>query len=271
MDDTKENASEWSLERVTQVRKMIRLGEWTRPTAELAAGFIQANLVIVPVELAHDFTEFCRLNPQPCPLIEALAPGVSEPSTRWAASADIRTDIPRYRIYEHGILTAEPIDIRAYFHDGLAAFLLGCSFSFDHVLGIAGIPVRHLECGSNVSMYETNIACRSAGVFAGFLVVSMRPIAVHLIDQVISITSDIPLAHGAPVHIGTPEAIGIDDLADPDYGEAVDIRADEVPVFWACGVTPQAIARQARLPLMITHAPGCMFITDRRVADLESK
>ena len=249
-----------------RARERIRRGEWTGPTADLAPGFVQANLAIVPQEVAGDFKAFCRLNPRACPLLEALPPGECRPGEAWAREADIRTDLPRYRIYERGELRGEERDILDRFHPGLAAFLLGCSFSFDEALIQAGIPVRHLESRVNVSMYVSNIACRPAGVFSGPMVVSMRPVPAALVGRAAEITRRMPLAHGAPVHIGRPGEIGIRDLASPDFGDAVEIRAGEVPVFWACGVTPQAVALAARLPLMISHAPGCMFVTDRRAA-----
>ncbi|HPJ57160.1 MAG TPA: putative hydro-lyase [Kiritimatiellia bacterium] len=260
--------SNWS---PAEARARIRRGEWTGPTALLAPGFVQANLVIVPRDAARDFLAFCQRNPAPCPLIEALPPGEWRPAADWASEADLRTDLPRYRIYERGLLAREATDLLRDFHEDLAAFLLGCSFSFDAALARAGLPVRHVESGRNVPMYETCIPCRPAGVFAGPMVVSMRPIPEARVKQAAEITRRIPLAHGAPVHAGDPAQIGIRDLARPEYGDAVDIRAGEVPVFWACGVTPQAVARAARLPLMITHAPGGMFITDRRTADLESR
>jgi uncharacterized protein YcsI (UPF0317 family) len=248
-------------------RARIRRGEWTGPTAALAPGFVQANLAIVPRDAATDFLEFCRLNPAPCPLLDALPPGEWRPSARWAANADLRTDLPRYRIYEHGHLVREPADILADITPGLCAFLLGCSFSFDEALLRAGLPVRHIECGRNVSMYITTIPCQPAGPFAGPMVVSMRPIPAAQVEAAAGITRRIPLAHGAPVHIGDPAAIGIRDLAAPDYGDPVDVRPGDVPVFWACGVTPQAVAQAARLPRLITHSPGCMFITDRRAEE----
>lgn len=252
-----------------QARAMIRRGEWTGPTAALAPGFVQANLVIVPSGAAGDFLEFCRRNPRPCPLLEALPPGEARPSEKWASGADLRTDIPRYRIYENGVPTGEVPEIRDRLTDGLSAFLLGCSFSFDAGLQRAGIPVRHVECGRNVPMYVTNIPCEPAGIFSGPMVVSMRPLPEERVAEASEITRRLPLAHGAPVQIGNPGAIGIRDLEAPDYGDPVEIRPGEVPVFWACGVTPQAVAAAARLPLMITHAPGCMFITDCRAEALE--
>jgi uncharacterized protein YcsI (UPF0317 family) len=252
-----------------EIRAAIRRGEWTGPTAALAPGFVQANLAIVPNEVAADFKAFCLANPAACPLIEALPPGEWRPDARWAAGADLRTDLPRYRIYRGGELREEPTDIREFFHAGLSAFLLGCSFSFDDALLAAGIPVRHVESGRNVSMYVTNVQCRAAGVFSGPLVVSMRPIPAARVELAARITAALPLAHGGPVHVGDPGAIGIRDLAQPSFGDAVEIRAEEVPVFWACGVTPQAVALRAKLPLLISHAPGCMFVTDRRAAELE--
>jgi len=242
-------------------RELIRRGEWARPTAGLAPGYAQANLAIVPRTQAYDFLVFCQRNPKPCPLLEVTDPG--DPRPRYSAEmADLRTDLPRYRVYEHGILSGEVADLRALWREDLVAFLLGCSFTFEHAMMRAGIAVRHIEQGVNVPMYITTIPCRPAGPFEGPMVVSMRPVALHLVSRAVQVTSRYPLAHGGPLHIGDPQAIGIRDLQKPDFGDPVEVRAGEVPVFWACGVTPQAVALHARLDLLITHAPGHMFITD---------
>jgi uncharacterized protein YcsI (UPF0317 family) len=224
---------------------------------------VQANLVVVPVEYADSFREFCARNPRPCPLLDVTETGSAEPR-HVAPGADLRTDIPRYRVYQDGSLAAEVDTLADVWEPSHVGFLLGCSFSFERALAGAGIPLRHIELGRNVAMYRTNQACEPAGPFHGPLVVSMRPIPDHLVAEAIRVTRGFPHAHGAPVHVGHPAALGIADLERPDYGDPLPIRSGESPVFWACGVTPQAAAEAARLPLMITHAPGHMFITDLR-------
>jgi uncharacterized protein YcsI (UPF0317 family) len=232
----------------------------------LALGFQQANLVVVPRELAFDFLLFSQRNPKPCPLLDVTEPGDPEP--RFVApGADLRTDLPCYRVWRDGELTDEPADIRKYWRDDLVSFLLGCSFTFENALLQAGIPVRHIEMGRNVPMYRTSIPCRSAGQFRGPLVVSLRPLTPAHVIEATRICSRFPQAHGAPVHFGDPAAIGIADVSRPDYGDPVEFRTDEVPVFWACGVTPQAAVMAAKLPFAITHKPGCMFICDWRESD----
>jgi uncharacterized protein YcsI (UPF0317 family) len=252
-----------------EARAMTREGRWTGITAGLAPGFAQANLAILPRELAYDFLLFCVRNPKPCPLLDVTDAG--SPVPRLAApDADLRVDLPRYRVYRDGELVDEPLSIECYWSDDLVAFLLGCSFTFEHGLIEAGIPLRHIECGCNVPMYRTNVACQPAGIFGGPLVVSMRPIPAQLVATAVQISGRYPSVHGAPVHIGTPEALGIRDLGSPDWGDPVPVLEGEVPVFWACGVTPQAVAMQARPPLMITHAPGHMFLTDIPITSLAS-
>lgn len=249
------------------MRAEIRAGRWTEPTAGLAAGHAQANVVIVPQSAAYDFLLFCHRNPKPCPLLDVTDPGDAHP-LHAAPDTDLRTDVPRYRVFRHGRFGEELTDIAPLWRNDFVAFLLGCSFTFEAAMERAGLPVRHVEEGRNVPMYRTSIASRPAGVFRGPMVVSMRPIPQADVPHVVQVTARYPLAHGAPIHIGDPSAIGIPDLSRPDYGEAVSIRTGEVPVFWACGVTPQAAVEQARLELMITHAPGHMFITDLRDEDL---
>jgi uncharacterized protein YcsI (UPF0317 family) len=252
------------------VRQAARRGEWNEPTAGLARGFVQANLVVVPRESAYDFLLFCQRNPKPCPLLDVTEPGSAEPRGA-APGADIYTDAPRYCVYEHGELTAEPTDLLSRRRDDLIGFLLGCSFTFEHALLEAGVPVRHIEQGRNVPMYRTGIACRQAGAFRGSMVVSMRPMTPAQAVLAVRVCTRFPRAHGTPIHFGDPEAIGIRDIAHPDFGDPVDVRPGEVPVFWACGVTPQAAAMEARPPLLMTHKPGHMFVTDLRDADLEGE
>ena len=364
-----------------EVREQIRSGQWRGVTSGVAPGFVQANLAILPKELAFDFLLFCQRNPRPCPLLEVIEAGSTEPALT-APGADIRTDIPGYRVYEDGQFTAEvdsllplwhddlvsfllgcsfsfetamvdagmqlrhqemgcnvpmyitnipttpagmfsgpmvvsmrPIkhqqivravqvtsrfpathgapvhidvtrtDIPGYrvyedgqftaevdsllplWHDDLVSFLLGCSFSFETAMVDAGMQLRHQEMGCNVPMYITNIPTTPAGMFSGPMVVSMRPIKHQQIVRAVQVTSRFPATHGAPVHIGNPGVIGIRDLSRPDFGDPVEIHPGEEPVFWACGVTPQAVALNSKPPLMITHAPGYMFITDQRDAE----
>jgi uncharacterized protein YcsI (UPF0317 family) len=244
-----------------QERLRIRSGDFSGPTAGLAAGNVQANLVILPKALAHDFLRFAQANPKPCPVLAVSEPGdPGLPSL--GEDLDIRTDLPKYRVWRHGELLEEPLDIRHVWQDDLVSFAIGCSFSFEQALVEEGIELRHMTCGSNVPMYRTNIRCMPAGRFAGPLVVSMRPLAPADAIRAIQITSRFPSVHGAPVHIGLPEAIGIADLAKPDYGDSVPMREGELPVFWACGVTPQAMIVEAKPDFCITHAPGSMLITD---------
>lgn len=250
-----------------EVRLAARRGELTGQTSGLAPGFAQANLVILPREFASDFLLFCQRNPKPCPLLDVTSPGVPTPP-RAAPSADLRTDLPRYRVWKEGRLAAEPTDIRDLWQDDFVSFVIGCSFTFEEALLRAGVPVRHIALGHNVPMYRTNIPCAPAGIFHGPLVVSMRPLKPAQAIRAVQITSRYPAVHGAPVHVGLPGQIGIADLARPDFGESVPVEADELPVFWACGVTPQAALMAARPPLAITHSPGCMFVTDLRDEEL---
>jgi len=250
-----------------ELRALMRSGEWTGVTAGLAPGYAQANLVALPREMAFDFLLFCQRNPKPCPLLEVLEPGCSEPR-RTAPGADLRTDLPRYRIFRHGTLVEEREDILSDWRDDLVSFLLGCSFTFEAALMDAGIPLRHLEQGRGVPMYRTSLETDSAGPFTGPVVVSMRPIKSSQVPRAVQVTSRFPSVHGAPLHIGDPAAIGIEDIGRPDYGERTEILHGEVPVFWACGVTPQAVAAQCKPAFMITHSPGHMFITDKRDEEL---
>lgn len=243
------------------IRQDIRAGKLTRVTAGMGQNYVQANLAVLPRAQAYDFLLFCQRNPKPCPLIEVCDEGSPEP-VGVAPGADLRTDIAKYRIYEHGELAAEVTDIGPYWRDDLVAFLLGCSFTFEWALLEAGIRLWHVEHGKGVAMFRTSIACRPAGVFHGPMVVSMRPIAGSAVARAVAASARFPGAHGAPVHIGDPAAIGIADVMRPDYGDVQEFGTGDLPVFWACGVTPQAVAMAARPPLMITHSPGHMFITD---------
>jgi uncharacterized protein YcsI (UPF0317 family) len=249
-------------ESAADARARIRSGEHTGPTSGLALGFAQANLVVLPVDDALDFLRFCVRNPKPCPLLEVTDTGSPRPSTL-APDADLRTDLPRYRVFRDGELVDEPTDVTQYWRDDLVVFLLGCSFTFEWALAAAGLPLAHQAQDVNVPMYVTNRRCVPAGSFEGPLVVSMRPFAPHHIPRAVEVSARFPAMHGGPVHVGDPAALGIADLGTPDFGDPVRIGPGQVPVFWACGVTPQAVALEARPPLAIFHAPGHMFITDR--------
>ena len=250
-----------------ETRQQIREGKLLKPTCGLAPGFTQANLVVLPRECAFDFLIFCQRNPKPCPVLEVLEPGSFEPVLT-APKADIRTDIALYRVYQDGKFTAETEDIKEYWNSESVSFLLGCSFTFETALIRAGIALRHIDEGQNVPMYVTSIPTAPAGMFHGPMVVSMRPIPRDKVVKAVQITSRFPGVHGAPVQIGEPEIIGITDLSKPDYGDPVAIRENEIPVFWACGVTPQAVALESKPVQMITHSPGHMFITDILDEDL---
>jgi uncharacterized protein YcsI (UPF0317 family) len=247
-------------------RARFRQGASVRPTAGLAPGFVQANLVVLPRALAFDFLLFTHRNPKSCPLLEVVDAGSAEPR-QMAPGADLRTDVPKYRVYRSGVLVEEPADLLSLWTADLVSFLIGCSFTFESALVEAGIPVRHVEQCTNVPMYITTLPTVPAGMFHGPTVVSMRPVPADKVVRAVQVTSRFPAVHGAPIHIGDPGAVGIRDIARPDHGDPVEIRPGEVPVFWACGVTPQAVAMASKPPLMMTHAPGHMFITDRRDAE----
>jgi len=250
-----------------EARLAIRAGAFDSQTAGVAPGYVQGNLAVLPEALASDFLRFCQLNPKPCPLLAASAPGDFRLPTL-ADDLDIRTDLSRYRVFRNGELVDEPRDIRSYWRDDLVAFVLGCSFSFEEALLDAGIELRHMTCGTTVPMYRTSIATAPAGPFHGPVVVSMRPMSAANAIRAVQITTRFPAVHGAPVHIGKPELIGIGDLGKPDYGDPVPINADELAVFWACGVTPQSVVASTKPEFCITHAPGCMLVTDRRNTEL---
>ncbi|MCG7290935.1 putative hydro-lyase [Corynebacterium afermentans] len=244
-----------------QARALFRTTD-VATTAGFSAGFAQANLIALDRKYAFDFLLFAQRNPKPCPLLGVLEPG--EVSSPLLAGGDIRTGIPSYRVFSHGSLIDEPTDATAYWTENTVAFVIGCSFTFEQALLDNNVPVAHIEQGVNVPMYLTNIDCEPAGVFSGKMVVSMRPIPANLVSDAVRITSRYPAVHGAPVHVGEPGLIGIDDLAAPDFGDAVDIPAGWVPVFWACGVTPQSIVMHSKPELAICHSPGKMLITDVR-------
>lgn len=252
----------------SEVRHQIRVGRITGQTSGMCKGYAQANLVTLPKDIAYDFLLFAQRNPRPCPLLEVSDTG--ERLLKYIArEADIATDIPKYRIYEQGELKGEYENVVEFWRDDLVSFLIGCSFSFEGDLLEAGVPVRQIEEGKNVPMYNTNIPCHPAGIFHGNMVVSMRPIPYELVPKAVLITGQMPKVHGAPIHIGNPEAIGIEDLSKPDYGEMVTIKDGEVPVFWPCGVTPQNIIMNSRPDFVITHAPGHMLITDTKNINLK--
>jgi uncharacterized protein YcsI (UPF0317 family) len=253
--------SEQSPGGAASVRAAIRAGAIGGNTAGMAPGIAQANIAIVPAAVAEDFARFCAANPRACPLLARGDPGDPGLPTMGAA-IDIRSDLPRYRIFRDGALAAEASDILDLWRDDFVTFAIGCSFTFEHALLAEGVPLRHVAQGRNVAMYRTDRDSAPCGPFGGRLVVSMRPFAAADVARATRISGRFPRMHGAPIHAGDPTALGIKDLARPDYGEAVDVGADEVPLFWACGVTSQAALQSARLPLFIAHAPGCMLVTD---------
>jgi uncharacterized protein YcsI (UPF0317 family) len=244
-----------------QARALFRTGAVPVTTSGWCRGYAQANLLAVPRELAFDALLFAHRNPGPCPLLAVTDPGDPHPA-ELAATADLRTDLPGYRIYADGELVAEVPDATEYWRDDLVAFLIGCSFSFEAALATAGVPIRHVEQGRNVPMYLTDRPCRPAGVLSGPLVVSMRPVPAGLVETAVEVSARYPAMHGPPVHVGDPSDLGIKDLTQPDFGEPVVFEEGDVPVFWACGVTPQAAVMASRPPYAVTHAPGQMFITD---------
>lgn len=252
-----------------EVRMKIRNGEITTQTSGMCNGYAQANLCILPKKYAYDFLLFASRNPTSCPILEVLDEG-SRYTRYMADHADIATDIPKYRIYQNGVLTEEVTDISAYWQDDFVSFLIGCSFSFEGELLDVEVPIRHIEQGRNVPMFLTNILCEPAGIFHGNMVVSMRPIPYGQVVRAVTATAAMPKVHGAPVHIGDPALIGIADITKPDFGDSVEIHAGDVPVFWPCGVTPQAAIMAAKPELAITHAPGHMFLTDVRNSILKS-
>ena len=252
-----------------EVRRAIRRGEHSGHTAGLAPGYVQGNVCILPREYAEEFALFCERNPKPCPLLAASRPGEAR-LPLLGEDLDIRTDVPRYRVFRDGERVTEVGDIRALWREDLVAFVLGCSFSFEQALLEAGLRLRYVEEGKNVPMYRTSIDTAPAGRFRGKLVVSMRPFKPADAIRAIEITSRYPRVHGAPVHLGRPDLIGIEDLTRPWAGDPTEVREDELPLFWACGITPQSVVLDARPSLCITHAPGHMLVTDLMNASLVS-
>lgn len=250
-----------------QLRQRIRHGEHHGNTSGFASGFVQCNIVILPADWANDFLRFCQLNPKPCPLVATSnAPG--DPTIPPLGDIDIRTDVPSYRVFRDGEAVDELTDISDLWRDDLITFALGCSFSFEEALLADGLEVRNVTEGVNVPMYRTSIECTAAGAFGGQMVVSMRPFKASDAIRAVQICTRFPAVHGAPLHLGDPALIGITDLARPDYGDAVTVRENELPVFWACGVTPQVALEAARPPFAITHSPGCMLVSDVRNSQL---
>ena len=244
-----------------EVRAAIRGGSYDGHTAGLAAGKLQCNLAILPERFALDFLRFCQRNPKPCPIVGVSDSG--DPSLpTLARDIDIRTDVSKYRVFRHGALSEEVTDISDVWSDDLVTVALGCSFTFENALLRSGIPVRHIETSTNVPMYRSNIDLVTAGSFGGQMVVTMRPIPEEQVAQAKEISGRFPQAHGAPIAVGEPAQIGITDLSQPDWGDAVEIKAGEVPVYWACGVTPQNVLLDAGLPICVTHSPGHMLIAD---------
>lgn len=244
-----------------EVRAAIRSGAYDGHTAGLAAGKLQCNLAILPEHVALDFLRFCQRNPKPCPVVGVGDTGDPALPTL-GYDIDIRSDVSRYRVFTNGVLSAEVTNIADVWRDDLVTVALGCSFTFENALLRNDVPVRHIETGRNVPMFRTNIALTPAGQFSGDMVVTMRPIPEDKVDLARQISARYPQAHGAPIAVGAPEQIGISDLSQPDWGDAVEIKDGEIPVYWACGVTPQNVLLAAGLPLCITHSPGHMLIAD---------
>jgi uncharacterized protein YcsI (UPF0317 family) len=245
-------------------RALFRAGT-EQPTTGWASGYTQANLIAVPQDWAEDVRLFCRRNPQACPVLDVSEPG--DPATRLAPGADLRTDLPRYRIWHNGVLTGEVTDATGLWRSDMVAFSIGCSFTFETALRAGGVPLRHVDQGRNVAMYVTNRQCEPAGRLHGPMVVSMRQIPAERVADAVRLTAAMPEVHGAPVHVGDPAELGITDLRRPDFGESVTAAPGDVPVFWACGVTPQAALMASQPPFAITHAPGYMLVTDKLDSD----
>lgn len=259
---------EYSNMKPYDVRKLIRQEKITTPTAGMCSGYAQANLVILPKKLSYDFLLFTQRNPKSCPILEVS--DVGDKKLKYLGEdIDITSDIPKYRVYENGILTGEYTNIAGLWREDFVSFLIGCSFSFESELIEANIPIRHIEENCNVPMFITNIECTPAGIFNGKMVVSMRPLSNENIIKSVLVSGEMPKVHGAPVHIGDPASIGIKDISKPDFGDPVTIKDNEIPVFWACGVTPQSVVMNVKPKIVITHSPGHMLITDVKNIDLK--
>jgi uncharacterized protein YcsI (UPF0317 family) len=248
-------------------RKKVKEGEWRKSTVSVCPDYVQANLVILPKKFALDFTIFCLRNPQPCPILEILEPG--DPIVReMAPGADIRTDVPGYRIFENGELVQELGDISVYWREDLVTFLIGCSYTFEEALVRGGVPLRNYLQHKDPGIYISSIKCRSAGIFSGPMVVTMRSIPPQLVSRAVQITSRFPKTHGAPVHIGDGALIGIPDYKKVDYGEVPEMEKGDVPLFWGCGITPQIVALESKVQFLISHKPSNMFVTDTRIEEI---
>jgi len=257
------------MKNLNSIRTSIRNSEYLGCTSGLAPNLVQGNLVIMEESYANEFIQYCRQNPKPCPVIGVSKAGdVSIPEL--CDDLDIRVDVPEYCIFQNGELKGSVPHIKGYWNENMVSIVLGCSFSFEDALIQAGLNVRNIDMGVNVSMFETNVATQATENFSGNMVVSMRPYKQSQIEQVVETTEPFTMAHGAPVHIGNPEGIGVTELNNPQYGSPVTIKEDEIPVFWGCGVTTQKAIEQAQLPLVITHAPGKMLITDRTYSELSN-
>ncbi|GEK66104.1 MULTISPECIES: putative hydro-lyase [Leuconostoc] len=251
----------------TEFRKKVRNNEFQKPTAGMCPGYAQTNLIVLPWEDAYDFLLFAQRNPKPIPILEVTEVGSRELQTL-GNDIDVATDFPKYRIYRNGKMVDEYLSVVDFWREDLVSFLIGCSFSFEDLLVDAGIEIRHITEKANVPMFNTNIPLKQAGKFSGNMVVSMRPIKSSQIATAVNVTNRLPGVHGAPIQIGNPAEIGIYDLAHPDYGDAVTINENEIPVFWACGVTPQAAVMASKPKFAITHSPGHMLITNISNKDL---
>lgn len=253
---------DYSKESPVKVRKIIREGKYSKPTSGMCSGYAQANLVILPKNLAYDFLLFAQRNPKSCPILEVSDEG-SRSLKYIAKDVDIAKDIPKYRVYEKGILRGE------FWQEDFVSFLIGCSFSFESELIKNHIEVRHIAEGCNVPMYKTNIECIEAGMFKGNMVVSMRPIPYNQVIKAVTVTEQFPKVHGTPIHIGNPKIIGIEDINSPEFGDSVTIKKGEVLIFWPCGVTPQSVVMNVKPSIVITHSPGHMLITDIKNEELK--
>ena len=251
-----------------ELRLQVRKGNHATLTTGLAPGMVQLNLAIMPQEWADDFRRFCELNPKPCPLVSMTAPGNPIFPTEIGDDIDVRSDAPRYLIFRDGKLTDEVTDLTNIWQDDFVAFGMGCSYSFEEALVAGGLPLRHIEQKTKVPLYITNIETVLAGPFKGPTIVSMRPFLPLDAIRAIEVTARYPRVHGTPVHFGNPAMIGIDDISKPYSGVPPVIHENEVPVFWACGVTPQIIVEHAKPSICITHKPGHMLITDRLNTEL---